>query len=195
MRTAEMFINADMVRSNYVSQVNRDQCVACGQCVENCPVNALQLGQKVCSRKPVVEKIVRADTPRDTEWTEDRWNPDYRTNRKNVVDTGTAPCKTECPAHIGIQGYIKLAAQGRYTEALELIKKENPFPAVCGRICNRRCESACTRGDVDEPIAIDEIKKYIAQQDMNADRRFVPQKRHEFEKNLFSPGSHTYLPK
>lgn len=182
MRTAEMFLNADMVRSNYVSQVDRDKCVACGQCVENCPVNAVQLGQKLCSTTPVVEKIIRVDTPRDTEWTSDRWNPEYRTNRKNVVDTGTAPCKTECPAHIAIQGYIKLAALGNYTEALELIKKENPFPAVCGRICNRRCESACTRGDIDEPIAIDEIKKFIADQDLNESRRFVPQKRHDYGK-------------
>lgn len=184
MRTAEMFINADMVRSNYVSQVDRDKCVACGQCVENCPVNAVQLGQKVCSSKPVIESIVREDTPRDTEWTKDHWNTEYRTNRKNVVDTGTAPCKTECPAHIAIQGYIKLAAQGRYTEALELIKKENPFPAVCGRICNRRCESACTRGDIDEPIAIDDIKKFIADQDMNEARRFVPSKRHEYGRKI-----------
>ena len=184
MRTAEMFLNADMVRSNYVSQVDRDKCVACGQCVENCPVNALQLGQKVCSSKPVVEKIVREDTPRDTEWTSEHWNPDYRTNRRNVVDTGTSPCKTECPAHIGIQGYIKLAAQGKYTEALELIKKENPFPAVCGRICNRRCESACTRGDIDEPIAIDDIKRFIAEQDLSRDRRFVPKKRHDYQKRI-----------
>ncbi len=184
MRTAEMFLNADMVRSNYVSQVDREKCVACGQCVENCPVNALQLGQKVCSKKPVPEKIIRKDTPRDTHWTPDHWNPDYRTNRKNVVDTGTAPCKTECPAHIGIQGYIKLAAQGRFCDALELIKKENPFPAVCGRICNRRCESACTRAEVDEPIAIDEIKKFIAQQDLNAQHRFMPQKRHDYQKKI-----------
>lgn len=189
MRTAEMFINVDMVRSNYVSQVERDNCVACGQCVENCPVNALQLGQKVCSSAPVLEKIVREDTPRDTEWTQERWNPEYRTNRKNVVDSGTAPCKTECPAHIAIQGYIKLAAQGRYTDALELIKKENPFPAVCGRICNRRCESACTRGDIDEPIAIDEIKKFIADQDLNKDRRFVPEKRHAYGKNIAVVGA------
>ena len=180
MRTAEMFINADMVRSNYVSRVDKDKCVACGQCVENCPVNALQLGQKVCSSKPVVEKIVRKETPRDTKWTSDHWNVDSRINRKNVVDTGTAPCKTECPAHIGIQGYIKLAAQGKYTDALELIKKENPFPAVCGRICNRRCEQACTRGDVDEPLAIDEIKKFIADQDMDPSRRFIPKKRHNY---------------
>lgn len=182
MRTAEMFINADMIRSNYVSSVDKDKCVACGQCVENCPVNAVQLGQKICSSTPTVDKIVRDETPRDTEWTPDHWNPDYRTNRKNVVDTGTAPCKTDCPAHIAIQGYIKLAAQGKYTDALELIKMENPFPAVCGRICNRRCESACTRGDIDEPIAIDDIKKFIAEQDLNKDRRFVPKKRHAYGK-------------
>ena len=97
-----------------------------------------------------------------------------------VVDTGTSPCKAECPAHIGIQGYIKLASQGKYTEALELIKLENPFPAVCGRICPRKCESSCTRGDVDEPIAIDDIKKFIAQQDLNMDRRFVPKVKHKY---------------
>ena len=184
MRTAEMFLNADMVRSNYVSRVDREKCVACGQCVENCPVNALQLGQKVCSAKPVIEKIIRTETPRDTEWTPEHWNPEYRTNRRDAVDTGTAPCKAECPAHIGVQGYIRLAAQGRYAEALELIKKENPFPAVCGRICNRRCESACSRGEVDAPVAIDEIKKFIAQQDLNEQRRFVPKKRHDYPKQI-----------
>ncbi|WP_090939676.1 FAD-dependent oxidoreductase [Pelosinus propionicus] len=116
----------------------------------------------------------------DTEWGPDKWNPDYRTNRRVVVATGTSPCKAECPAHIGIQGYIKLASQGRYTEALELIKHENPFPAVCGRICSRQCESACTRGDVDEPVAIDDIKKFIAEQDFNKDNRYVPEVKHHY---------------
>lgn len=184
LRTAEMFINADMVRSNYVSKVDKEKCVACGECVQNCPVNALQLGQKLCSKTPIVEKIERKETPRDTEWGPERWNPDYRTNRKNVVDTGTSPCKTECPAHIAIQGYIKLASQGKYTEALELIKNENPFPAVCGRICPRKCESACTRGDIDEPIAIDDIKKFIAEQDLIMERRYVPKRRHEYGKKI-----------
>ncbi|WP_461613006.1 FAD-dependent oxidoreductase [Clostridium sp. Marseille-QA1073] len=184
LRTAEMFINADMVRSNYVSHVDKDKCVACGECVQNCPVNALQLGQKLCSKTPVTESITRKETPRDTEWGPEKWNPDYRINRKNVVDTGTSPCKTECPAHIAIQGYIKLASQGKYTEALELIKNENPFPAVCGRICPRKCESACTRGDIDEPIAIDDIKKFIAQQDLNMERRYVPKRRHEYGKKI-----------
>ncbi len=189
LRTAEMFINADMVRSNYVAMVDRDKCVACGECVENCPVNALQLGQKLCSSAPVVEAIVREDTPRDTDWGPEKWNPDYRINRKNVVETGTSPCKTGCPAHIGVQGYIKLASQGRYREALELIKKNNPLPAVCGRICPRKCESACTRGDVDEPVAIDEIKKFIAEQDLVEANRYIPRRKHNYDKKIAVIGS------
>lgn len=178
LRTAEMFLNTDMVRSNYVAQIDKDKCVACGECVENCQVNALKLGQKICTKTPIKEK--KRELPYDTEWGPDKWNVDYRTNRKVVVDTGTSPCKAECPAHIGIQGYIKLASQGRYTEALELIKHENPFPAVCGRICPRKCESACTRGDIDEPIAIDDIKKFIAEQDLNKDTRYIPEVKHQY---------------
>ncbi|WP_139902662.1 FAD-dependent oxidoreductase [Clostridium thermarum] len=182
LRIAEMFVNPDMVRSNYISQVDKEKCVACGECVENCPVNALQLGQKICSKTPIQKK--KRDLPHDTEWGADKWNPDYRLNRKVVADTGTSPCKAECPAHIGIQGYIKLAAQGRYTEALELIKHENPFPAVCGRVCPRYCESACTRGDIDDPIAIDDIKKFIADQDLKKEHRYIPKIRHQYGKKI-----------
>ncbi len=180
LRTAAMFKNVDMVRSNYVSEVDSSKCVACGQCVENCPVNALKLGQKLCSKTPVVQDITTIVTPRDEDWTQDKWNAEYRFNREDVVDSGTSPCKTNCPAHIGIQGYIKLASQGKYREALELIKLENPLPAVCGRICNRRCEQACMRGEIDSPIAIDEIKKFIAAQELTANGRFVPSKRHDY---------------
>ena len=180
LRTAEMFKNVDMVRSNYVSEVDPEKCVACGQCVENCPVNALRLGQKLCSKTPVVQDITTSVTPRDEDWTQDKWNEAYRFNREDVVESGTSPCKTNCPAHIAVQGYIKLAAQGKYREALELIKFENPFPAVCGRICNRRCEQACMRGEIDSPIAIDEIKKFIAAQELTADGRYIPKKRHDY---------------
>lgn len=180
MRTAAMFKNVDMIRSNYRAVVDTQKCVACGQCVENCPVNALKLGQKLCSTTPVISDITTTVTPRDEVWGEDKWNPDYRINRENVVESGTAPCKTNCPAHIGVQGYIKLAAQGRYKEALELIKVENPFPAVCGRICNRKCEDSCTRGEIDEPVAIDDIKKYIAQLELDPATRAVPKKRNDY---------------
>lgn len=187
LRNANMWGNYDFIRSNYISEVDTDKCVACGECVEVCPTNALKLGQKLCTTTPI-PKVVK-ELPYNTEWTEDKWNPDYRTNKKVVVETGSSPCKAECPAHIGIQGYIKLAAQGRYTEALELIKKENPFPAVCGRICPRKCESECTRGDIDDPVAIDDIKKFIAQKDLDADVRYIPAKRHEYGNKIAVVGA------
>ncbi|WLR42701.1 FAD-dependent oxidoreductase [Bacillus carboniphilus] len=182
LRHANYFQSPDNLRSNYVAQIDTLKCVACGECVENCPSNALTLGQKLCEVNPLPEQ--KREYPYHTEWGPDKWNPDYRVNRKVVVEGGTSPCKAECPAHIGIQGYIKLASQGKYTEALELIKKENPFPAVCGRICPRYCESACTRGDLDDPIAIDEIKKFIAEQDLNEDRRFIPTIKHDYDKKI-----------
>lgn len=187
-RIAGMFNNNDMVRSNYVSKVDKDKCVACGECVEVCPVNALKLGQKLCTKTPIVEPV-REDFASDTEWGQDRWNEDHRINKENVVETGTSPCKTECPAHISVQGYIKLASQGNYREAIELIKHENPFPAVCGRICPRKCESACTRGDIDDPVAVDEIKKFIAEQDLNTENRYVPTKRHDYDNKIAVVGA------
>ena len=103
------------------------------------------------------------ELPDDHIWGEDKWDPDYRDHNKiNCYDTGTSPCETACPAHLAVQGYIKMAAEGRYQEALKLIRQDNPFPAVCGAICNRRCEDRCTRGLIDQPVAIDEIKKFLA---------------------------------
>lgn len=174
LRNATCYKSPDVIRSNYVSQVDRDKCVACGQCVENCQVNALTLGQSLCAPEAVA--LQPKETPYDTEWGPAHWNTNYR-QKTMVAEGGTSPCKTDCPAHIAIQGYIKMASQGRYREALELIKEENPFPAVCGRICPRYCESACTRAEVDDPIAIDEIKKFIAEQDLQSENRFVPRKK------------------
>lgn len=179
MRLANEFVNNDIVRSNYKSVVDESKCVACGECVDVCPTNALRLGQKLCSKEPIDEKMIKV-TPRNTEWTQDKWNSDYRVNRKNTLDSGTAPCITNCPAHIPVQGYVKLASQGKYTEALELIKKHNPLPAVCGRVCPRLCEEDCTRGDIDEAVAVDDIKKFIAEQDLNKDVRYIPRKRHDY---------------
>ena len=162
----------DAIRTNYVARVDKDKCVACGQCVENCQLNAVRLGQKLCPR-PSNEERPR-ETARNTLWSSKRYNPDFRLNRTDVMPEGTAPCKAACPAHVPVQGYIKLAAQGRYSEALELIKKEIPFPAVCGRICNKKCEEACTRGEMDAPVAIDEIKKFIAERELDSATRYVP---------------------
>ena len=172
LRIAEMFRSPNGVSSNFIARVDKDKCVACGQCVENCQTNAVRLGQKRCLTDAHISDAYESD--REIPWDKKSYNTDYRTNRTDTMPSGTAPCKAECPAHVPVQGYIKLAAQGRYTEALELIKKENPFPAVCGRICNKACEDACTRGSVDAPIAIDDIKKFIAEKDLETEHRFVP---------------------
>ena len=138
-------------------------------------VGAVRLGQKLCTKEGPIQ-YPRHELPDDTKWGEDHWNKNYR-NENGCIQTwptGTAPCKAACPAHIAVQGYINLAAQGRYLDALKLIKQDNPFPAVCGSICNRRCEEACTRGDVDRAVAIDEIKKFVAEQELQADKRYIP---------------------
>lgn len=142
--------------------------------MEYCPAGAVKLGQKLCTKDGPME-YPKHELPDTVKWGPEKWDEDYRdNNRINCYDTGTAPCKTACPAHIAVQGYLKKAAQGKYREALALIKKENPFPAVCGHICNRRCEDACTRGTIDQAVAIDEVKKFIAKQDLTAENRYIP---------------------
>ncbi len=174
LRTSQLFNTPNMSRSAYVAHVTPENCVACGRCVEYCPAGAVKLGQKLCTTHGPVE-YPRQELPDRVKWGPEKWDIDYRDkNRINCYDTGTAPCKTACPAHIAVQGYLKMAARGRYTDALALIKRENPFPAVCGRVCNRRCEDACTRGTVDQAVAIDEVKKFIAQKDLEAATRYVP---------------------
>lgn len=176
LRTSQLFNTPNMSRSAYVAHVDKDNCVACGRCVEYCPAGAVKLGQKLCRADGSEVEYPRQPLPDNNSWGEHMWSEDYRDkNRINTHETGTSPCKAACPAHIAVQGYLKKAAQGKYREALELIKRENPFPAVCGRICNRRCEDACTRGTVDEAVSIDAVKKFIAEQDLNAEHRFVPE--------------------
>jgi len=176
LRTSQLFNTPNMSASAYRAHVDKSKCVACGQCVEYCPAGALKLGQKLCKKDGSEVLYPKQELPDDNKWGKDKWDEDYRDkNRINCHDTGTAPCKTACPAHIAVQGYLKKAAQGKYRDALALIKKENPFPAVCGRICNRRCEEACTRATVDEAVSIDAVKKFIARQDMNSEHRYVPE--------------------
>lgn len=175
LRTSQLFNTPNMSRSAYVARVDKDKCVACGKCVEACPAGAVKLGQKLCKKDGSEVTYPKIPLPQEQKWGRHMWSHNYRDiNRINCYDTGTAPCKTACPAHIAIQGYLKLAKEGRYREALMLIKKDNPLPAICGRVCNRRCEDACTRGTIDEAVAIDEVKRFVAEQDLNADTRYIP---------------------
>ena len=175
LRTSQLFNTPNMSRSAYISEVDPEKCVACGKCVEVCPAGAVRLGQKLCTTHGEIE-YPKQELPSDNVWGEDKWNWNYK-NENGVIQTwptGTAPCKAACPLHIAIQGYIKMASEGKYREALELIKRDNPFPAVCGAICHKYCELECTRNTVDEPLAIDDIKQFIAAQDLKAEYRYVP---------------------
>ena len=174
LRTSQLFNTPNMSRSAYIAHVDKEKCVACGKCVEVCPAGAARLGQKLCTKNGPMQ-YPKHELPDDTAWGPEHWDRDYKkTNQLNCYDSGTSPCKTACPAHIAVQGYIKMAAQGRYLDALKLIKQDNPFPAVCGSICNRRCEEACTRGNVDRAVAIDEIKKFVAELELKEENRYIP---------------------
>ena len=174
LRTSQLFNTPNMSRSAYRAHVDPEKCVACGKCVEVCPAGAARLGQKLCRADGTPVTYPMQDLPDDNPWGEDRWNRNYRdTNKINCYDTGTSPCKTACPAHIAVQGYVKMAAEGRYKEAVTLIRKDNPFPAVCGDVCNKRCEDRCTRGLVDHPVSIDEIKKFLSRYELEHLEEFV----------------------
>lgn len=174
LRTSQLFNTPNMSRSAYRAHVETAKCVACGKCVEVCPVGAAKLGQKLCTKHGEI-RYPKALLPDTEKWGRDKWDPDYRDHAKiNCYEAGTSPCKTACPAHLPVQGYIKMAAEGRYLDALKLIKQDNPFPAVCGAVCNRRCEDECTRGTIDKAVAIDEIKKFIAEKELHEENRYVP---------------------
>ena len=175
LRTSQLFNTPNMSRSAYTAHVNEENCVACGKCVETCPAGAVKLGQKIPTKLGKVT-YPKHELPDHMPWGEDKWDENYRdNNRINCYETGTSPCKVACPAHIAVQGYIKLVKDGRFEDALALIKKDNPFPAICGRVCNKRCETACTRNLIDEAVSIDEIKKFVAERDLHAETRYIPE--------------------
>ena len=176
IKTSQLFNTPNMSASSYRAHVDHNKCVACGKCVEVCPVGAAKLGQKLCRKNGQAVEYPLTELPNEVKWGPEKWNKNYREDAKiNCYETGTSPCKAACPANLSVQGYINMADQGRYREALELIKQDNPLPAVCGAVCNRRCEDRCTRRTIDQPVAIDEIKKFIAAQELKAEGRFIPE--------------------
>ena len=113
LRTSQLFNTPNMSRSAYVAHVEKDKCVACGRCVEFCPAGAVKLGQKLCKKDGSQVEYPKMPLPSEKKWGPEMWTEDYRDkNRINTYETGTAPCKTACPAHIAVQGYLKMASQG-----------------------------------------------------------------------------------
>ncbi len=139
--------------------VDIDKCTGCGECVEVCPVElSSDFNQHLDTRKAIYRKF-----------------PQAIPSAFAIDKAGTSPCKAACPAHISVQGYVALIAKGKYREALALIKRDNPFPVVCGRVCNHPCESACMRAEVDDPIAIMHLKRFVADLDLKDETRFIPE--------------------
>ena len=178
LRTSLLFNTPYLSRSSYTAKVEKEKCVACGKCVETCPAGAVKMGQKLCRKDGSEVKYPHAPLPDNNIWGPYAWDEDYRDTARmsNTYASGSAPCKAACPAHVPVQAYLRLAHEGKYREALAMIKTENPFPAVCGRVCNKRCESECTRGKIDAPVSIDAVKKFVADLDLNAEGRYEPEK-------------------
>ena len=148
-------------------------CNGCGKCAEVCPVtinNPFDVGM---GKARAAHKLYPQATP-------DAFAIDKR---------GVAPCRDACPAGQRAQGYIVLIAEGRIEDAYNSIKEDNPFPAICGRICNAHCEDACTRGKVDEPINIRALKRFVTDA-IHAKPRQVPEPaERKFEERIAIIGS------
>ena len=128
--------------------VKEEACTGCGDCVKVCPIEVPADFNLGLNRRKAIYRHFPQAVPST-----------FAIDRK-----GTSPCKATCPAHISVQGYVALIAQGQFEEALALIRQENPLPFVCGYVCTHPCEGVCQRGEkVDEPIAIRELKRFVAE--------------------------------
>ena len=123
-----------------------EKCVGCGECVPVCPVQVPNEFDFGVSRRTAISRAFANAVPAT-----------FAVTRK-----GWAPCKSACAVHTSAQGYVALIAAGRYDEAYRVASEANPFPSVCGRICTHLCETACARGNVDQPLAIAALKRFVA---------------------------------
>ncbi|MBF0120672.1 MAG: FAD-dependent oxidoreductase [Desulfobacterales bacterium] len=139
--------------------VDLKKCTSCGECAKLCPIDVPNQFDEGLRDRKAVYKLYPQGMP----------------SAYAIEKMSTAPCKATCPAHISIQGFIALINQGKLREALELFKEEHPFPAICGRVCHHPCEGICTRGDVDQPMAIEYLHRFIADHDFESGNPYIPQ--------------------
>ncbi|MGW8317673.1 MAG: FAD-dependent oxidoreductase [Candidatus Promineifilaceae bacterium] len=148
--------------------IDPDKCVACGDCAAVCPVIIPDNFNEGLSPRRAAYKLYPQAVP----------------NAFAIEKRGIAPCRDACPAGQRAQGYIALIREGRWQDAMRVIKMDNPFPGICGRICNHRCESACNRGLVDEPINIRALKRFVTDKVYAEPREPVEPAPHLYEQRV-----------
>ncbi len=138
--------------------IDLSKCTSCGECAKVCPISVPdEYNKSLATRKAAFKQYAQAIP-----------------GAFAISKRGTAPCKAACPAHVSVQGFIALINAGKYRAALELFKQDHPFPGVCGRVCHHPCEGICTRNQVDEPISIQYLHRFLADQDLKSGSPFVP---------------------
>jgi NADPH-dependent glutamate synthase beta subunit-like oxidoreductase/NAD-dependent dihydropyrimidine dehydrogenase PreA subunit len=150
------------------SYVDPSVCIACGECTEVCPVIVRDDFNEGLSKTRAITKLYPQAVP----------------NAFSIAKRGIAPCRDACPAGQRAQGYIALIREGRWQDALRVIKMDNPFPGICGRICNHRCETACNRDLVDEPINIRALKRFITDKVYEDQRPLIQQAPRQFSERV-----------
>ncbi len=139
--------------------VDMDKCTSCGDCEKVCPIAIPnEYNQNLDERKAIFKKY-----------------PQAIPGAYGITKRSVSPCKATCPAHVSVQGYIALINEGKYAEALKLFRDDHPFPAVCGRVCHHPCEEVCTRGEVEQPIAIRELHRFLADWELAQGELVVPE--------------------
>ncbi|MEN6426853.1 MAG: FAD-dependent oxidoreductase [Phycisphaerales bacterium] len=130
--------------------VDETKCNGCSECTQACPVNIPDRFDRNLGKRKAIAKHYAQATP----------------NIFGILKNGHAPCKTTCPANINVQGYVQLIKKKEYVKAVNLIRERNPLSAICGRVCTHPCETACTRGKTDDPIAIRMLKRFASDKEM-----------------------------
>ncbi|MGZ3613642.1 MAG: NAD(P)-binding protein, partial [Thermodesulfobacteriota bacterium] len=130
-------------KARYVSIEN---CKACGECAKVCPVKIPNDYEQGLVTRAAAYQLFAQAMP----------------SAYGIDKKGTPPCRATCPIHVNAQGYLALISVGKFEEALALIRQKNPFPGITGRICTHPCESLCRRKDVERPVAIDGLKRFVS---------------------------------
>ena len=177
LRCSQLFNNQNLSASAYRAFVDTKKCAACGKCVEVCPAGAVRLGRKLHTKEGPYTYDNEKLASESITWGKSNWHEDYRErNQLNCYECGTSPCKAACPAHVSVQGVLELYKQGRYLDALKLLRMDNPFPSLCESSCMHNCEKVCMRKTLDYSMEISAVISELSHMQEKYIDELIPQK-------------------